>query len=127
MKTSQLSSSLTTLTVFGLTIAASVLVFANLTGRKIPMIDGDRTALVVLFVIGFALCGLGISRISATGQWIHPLTILGYLLGALTMLFAAAGYFGFRFAFVHNPREALITVSILMAVKLVMSIVHRLL
>ena len=126
MKTNQLSTTVNTLISFGLAALAALFVFGVLTGKRIPMVNGDRTALLVLFVIGFAMCGLGVSRISATGQWTHPLTIIGYLLGILAMPIAAAGYFGFRLAFIHDPRGAMITVGILMAVKLVLSIVHRL-
>jgi hypothetical protein len=126
MKTNQLSNGFTIPISIGLAILAALLVFLVLAGRKIPFIQGDRAALVTLFVIGFAMCGLGISRISASGQWAHPLTIIGCLLGALAILCAAAGYFGFRFFFVHDPRGALIAVGVLMAAKLVLSIVHSL-
>ena len=126
MKTNQLSTGVTILITIGLATLAALLVFGVLTGRKIPMISGDRAALLALFVIGFSMCALGISRISATAQWAHPLTIIGYLLGALAILFAAAGYFGFRFLFVHDPRGAMIAVGVLLAAKLVLSIVPSL-
>lgn len=126
MKTNQFSVGVNILISIGLAILAALLVFGVLTSRKIPMISGDRAALLVLFVIGFAMCGLGISRISASGQWVHPLTIISYLLGALAMLFAGAGYFGFRFLFVHDPRGSMIAISVLMAAKLVLSIAHSL-
>jgi drug/metabolite transporter (DMT)-like permease len=126
MKTSRLSAGLTNLATSGLAILAAVFVFEILTGRKVPLIEGDRAVLLVLFVIGFALCGLGISKISATGQWTHPLTILGYILGVLTMLIAAAGYFGLRFAFIQSSGSSFIAVSILMIIKFVFAVVHSL-
>lgn len=126
MKTNQVSVNVNTLTSIGLAVLAVLFVFGVLTGKRIPMINDDRTALLILFVIGFAMCGMGVSRISATGQWTHPLTIIGYILGALTMLTAAAGYFGYRLAFIQNPREAMIAVSALMVTKFVLSIIHRL-
>lgn len=126
MKTNSSIFSFTNLIAIGLAILAGVLVFAVLTGRKIPLIEGDRTALIVLFVIGFVMCSFGIGRVSATGQWAHPLSIIGYLLGALIMLFAAAGIFGFRFLFVNDPRSAIIVVAILMAAKVVLTFVHML-
>jgi hypothetical protein len=126
MKTNQLSTSVTILISIGLTTLAAWLTYGVLTGRKIPMISGDRAALLALFVIGFCMCAVGISRVSATGQWAHPLTIIGYFLGVLALLVAAAGYFSFRFLFVHDPRGAMIAVGVLMAAKLVLSIVHSL-
>jgi hypothetical protein len=126
MRTNQLSTGFNIIISIGLASLAGLLVFGALTGKKIPFIQGDRAALLVLFIVGFSMCGLGISRISATGQWAHPLTIIGYLLGVAAILFAAAGYFGFPILAVHDPRGAIIAVSILMAAKLVLSIVHSL-
>lgn len=120
----RLSFGATNLIAIALTILAALLIFGVFTGRKIPMISGDRAALGILFVIGFAMCAMGMFRISATGQWAHPLTIVGYILGALIMLVAAAGYFGFRFAFISEPRDAIFGVGVLMAAKLILSIVH---
>ena len=126
MKTNQLSTGVNLVISIGLVVLAAVLAFRALTGMKIPLITSDRTALLAIFLIGFAMCGLGISRISATGQWSHPLTIIGYVLGLLAMLFAAAGYFGSHFAFVHDPRGAMIAVLAVIMLKLFLAIVHRL-
>jgi hypothetical protein len=126
MKTNSLSFNFTTVLSIGLAILAALLFYSVLGGKKIPFIQGDRSALAALFVIGLAVCGLSIGRISAIGQWAHPLTIIGYLLGVLGLLFAGAGYFGFRFVFVDNPRTAMIALAALMAAKLVLSIVHGL-
>jgi len=127
MKTNHLSFGANNLISIGLAIVAAYLVFGVLTGRRIPLISEDRAALVGVFVIGFAMCAMGIGRVSAAGQWTHPLTILGYLLGALIMVVAAAGYFGFRLAFITDPRGAMIAVAGLMAGKMVLGIVHILL
>lgn len=126
MKTDQLSTGVNLVLSIGLAALAALLVFRVLNGMEIPLIQGDEAALVTVFVIGFAMCSLGVSRISATGQWFHPLTIVGYVLGILAMLFAAAGYFGLRFAFVHDPRGAMVAVSVVIALKLILAIIHRL-
>lgn len=126
MKTDQLSTGFNLVLSIGLAALAALLVSRVLNGMKIPLIQGDRAALVTVFVLGFVMCSLGVSRISATGQWLHPLTIVSYVLGMLAMLFAAAGYFGFQVAFVHDSRGAMVAVLATVVLKLILAIIHRL-
>ena len=115
----------TTTILFG--ILAALLVLAILTGRKVPFVSNERIALLVLVVLGMAMCMNGIGRVAAAGQWAHPLAILGYILGALILVVAAAGFFGWQLPLVSGARGAIIAVSALSVVKLALSFLHRLL
>jgi hypothetical protein len=115
----------TTTIVFGL--LAALLVFTVLTGRKLPLIGSDRAALVLLVVLGMAMCMNGIGRVAAAGAWRHPLAILGSLLGALILVVGVTGFFGWQVPLVSGARQAIIAVSALAVVKLGLSLLHRLL
>ena len=83
MKTSTMSAGGTNLTVIALGILAALLAFAFFTGRKLPLLANDRAALLAFVVIGMLMCAPGgIGRVSANGAWLHPFSIIGYLLGA---------------------------------------------
>ncbi len=115
----------TTTIVFGL--LAALLVFAVLSGRKIPLIGSDRAALVVLLLLSTGMCTNGIGRVAAAGAWTHPLTILAYLLGALILVAGLAGIFGWTLPLVSSARQAMIVMSCLAVAKLAISFLHRLL
>jgi hypothetical protein len=109
--------------VFG--VLAALLVFAVLTGQKIPLIGSEKISLIVLVVLGMAMCTNGIGRVAATGAWMHPLALLDILLGVVILLAAAAGVFGWQVPLISGTRQAIIAVSILSVAKLVVSILHR--
>ena len=125
MKANAISSTGSSTTTILLGILAAALVFAVLTGRKVPLISSERAALVVLVVIGMAMCTNGIGRVAAAGAWTHPLSVLGYLLGALILVVAGAAILGRPLPLVSGVQQAIIAVSVLGVLKLVVSIVHR--
>ncbi len=66
------------LIVIILGIVAALLVFAVLTGRKVPLLSSDRAVLLALVVIGMAICSQGgIGRVAASRAWLHPLPLGG--------------------------------------------------
>jgi hypothetical protein len=117
-------STITTI-VFGL--LAALLVLAVLTGRKLPLIGSERAALVVLVGLGMVMCMNGIGRVAATHAWTNPLAIIGSLIGALILVVGAAGFFGWKIPLVDGPRQAIIAVTVLAILKLVLSVIHRML
>ncbi len=126
MKTSQFSMSSTNLTTIILGLLAAWLVFAVLTGRKFPLVSSDKAALLVLVVIGTALCTTGgIGRVAAANAWWHPLSILGHLLGAIILVVAIAGLSGIRLPWISDARQAFLAVAALSAIKIVLTTIHR--
>jgi hypothetical protein len=69
-------------------------VLAVLNGWKVPFISSSRTALVVLVVLGMAMCTSGMGRVAASGAWAHPLAFLGSLVGVVILVIAGAGLLG---------------------------------
>jgi hypothetical protein len=126
MKTASLFPTSINLPAALLGLAAALLVFAVLTDRKLPLLNSDRAALLVLVLIGMAMCTLsGINRVAAAGAWAHPLSILGYLLGAAILVIGLAALFGKVVPPLSSYHQAFLVVALLAAAKVVFSLVHR--
>ena len=127
MKTNTMSASGTNLAVIALGILAALLVFAVLTGRKIPLLTSDRAALLALLVIGMLMCAPGgIGRVSATGAWLHPFSIIGYLLGAVIIVIGMAALVGKNIPPLTSYYQSFTVVAVIAAIKLVLTTIHRL-
>jgi hypothetical protein len=125
MKATEMSFMGNTLTSAVLGVLAALLVLATLTGRRIPFVSSDRAALIVLVVLGMAMCARGIGRVAAVGEWAHPLSILGYLVGALILVIAVASLAGKPLPLISSIQQAILAVGLLSAAKLVLSALHR--
>lgn len=125
MKANEMSFMGNTLTSAVLGVLAALLVLATLTGRKVPFVSSERAALIVLVVLGMAMCVRGIGRVAALGEWAHPLSILGYLVGALILVIAVALLAGKPLPLISTTRQAILAVGLLSAAKLVLSTLHR--
>lgn len=95
-----------------------LIVYAGFCGRRVLFIDGPRSATLTLGAIGFAMCmvmpaiHIFISRTPA-----HPLTILGYLFGALAVLAAATQLFRWGIPYLKDPAIALIVIAACIVIK----------
>jgi hypothetical protein len=68
MKTASVPSPLN-LNVLLVAVAFAALVFAVVTGKRVPLISNLRIAMAVLLVLGMTMCALGgIGRVAAQGQ-----------------------------------------------------------
>ena len=80
-------SSVITPTIIGLALLFAAITFIGVTGKKVPMLSNIRVDIVLLVIIGMTICSQGgIGRVAATGEWTHPLSIIGYLLGGLILI-----------------------------------------
>jgi hypothetical protein len=114
--------------VFVLGILAALLVFAVLTGRKVPVLASHRAALLGLVILGMGICSqIGVGRISATGDWLHPLSIAGYLFGGAILLIGIAALFGKQIPPLTSDYQAFIAVVVIAGIKVVLTTIHRLL
>jgi hypothetical protein len=128
MKTNTLAANGVNLPLILLGILAVGLVAVVLSGRKLPLIGSDRAALIVLVVIGMAMCSQGgLARVAASGAWTHPLAILGYLFGAAILLIGGAALFGKLIPPLTSFHQAFLVVASMAAVKVVIAAIHRLL
>lgn len=111
-----------------LALLAAVVVFIGATGKKVPVLSNVRVDIVLLVIIGMSICTqAGIGRIAATGQWSHPLAIIGYVLGGSILLITLAVLVGWRLPFIQNDEQALIAIAILASLKVVNAVTHYLL
>jgi hypothetical protein len=115
-------------TILGLALLAAVIVFIGVTGRKVPLLSNVRVDIILLVLIGMAICAQGgIGRVAATGQWTHPLSIIGYILGGLILLITLAVFAGWKLPYIQNDQQALLAVAVLACIKVANAAIHYLL
>lgn len=124
MKTIAQSAPITP-TIIGLILVAAVVTFIGVTGKKVPLLSNIRVDIILLVIIGMAICTQGgIGRVAATGQWTHPLSIIGYLLGGLILLIPLAVSVGWKLPFIANDGQALLAIAVLAGLKVVNAVAH---
>ena len=89
-----------------------LIVYAGLSSKQILFINGPRTAVITLGIIGFAMCMI----MPAIGKFIsnapaHPLTITGYISGAIALLTTVAQIFKWNIPIIYDPKIALFVVA----------------
>jgi hypothetical protein len=115
-------------TIIGLALLAAAVVFIGVTGKKVPLLSNVRVDIILLVLIGMTMCTQGgIGRIAATGQWTHPLSIIGYILGGLILLITLAVFVGWKLPYIQNDQQALLAIAILASLKVVNAVTHYLL
>ena len=123
MKTTSLPS-LVNLNVIILALLIAAVGFVAVTGKKVPVISNTRVAMGVMLLLGMAMCTSGIGRVAAIQQWMHPLAIIGYLLGALILVIGLGTVFGWKLPYIQNDAQAILIVAVLIGVKVVNTLVH---
>jgi hypothetical protein len=114
--------------IIGLALLAAVVVFIGVTGKKVPLLSNVRVDIILLVLIGMAICTQGgIGRIAATGQWSHPLAIFGYVLGGLILFITLAVFVGWKLPLIQSDQQALIAIAILASLKVLNAVTHFLL
>jgi hypothetical protein len=114
--------------IIGLALLAAVVVFVGVTSKKVPLLSNIRVDIILLVIIGMTMCTQGgIGRIAVTGQWTHPLAIVGYLLGGLILLITLAVFVGWKLPYIINDQQALLAIAILVSLKVVNAVAHYLL
>jgi hypothetical protein len=107
---------------------AGTVVFIGATGKRVPLLSSTRVDLILLVIIGLLICTrAGIGRIAVTGEWSHPLAIIGYVLGGTILLVTLSVFVGWKLPFIENDQQALIAVAILAGLKVVNAVTHDLL
>jgi hypothetical protein len=115
-------------TIIVLLLLAAGVVFVSVTGRKVPLVSNIRVSILLLAVLGMAICSQGgIGRIAASGQWSHPQAILGYILGGVILVIAVFAFFGWKLPFIQTSQQALLAITGLIVLKFINSAIHYLL
>ena len=111
-----------------LALLAAAVVFIGVTGKKVPLLSNVRVDIILLVILGMSICTqAGIGRIAATGQWSHPLAIVGYILGGLILLITLAVFVGWKLPLIQTDQQALIAIAILASLKILNAVAHYLL
>lgn len=114
--------------MIGLAVLAAAIVFIGVTGKKVPLLSSVRVDILLLVILGMAICTQGgIGRIAATGQWTHPQAIIGYLLGGLILLSTLFVFASWKIPYIANDQQALLFIAILAGLKVVNAVTHYLL
>lgn len=109
-----------------LALLAATITFIGITDARIPFLSNSRVNIMLLVVIGMAICSkCGIGRIAATKQWSHPLSVVGYTLGVLILLITLAVFVGWELPFIQTGQQALIVITILICLKMVNAATHH--
>jgi hypothetical protein len=99
-------------------LLTTAFVAAALANVKIPMIDNDRAAFIVLAVLGVVMCSLGM-RIEIYG-WLNPFNVVGIVLGSLLLLLTALVLFDVRLPLITSDRAAMVAMAVIMVIKVVL-------
>ena len=114
--------------IIGLALLAAAVVFIGVTGKKVPLLSNVRLDIILLVLIGMAMCTQGgIGRIAATGQWSHPLSFFGYVLGGLILFITLAVFTGWKLPLIQSDQQALMAIAILASLKVLNAVTHFLL
>ena len=88
-----------------LALLATAVVLIGVTGKKVPVLSNVRLDIILLVIIGTAICSQGgIGRVAATGQWSHPLAIVGYILGGLILLITLCVFIGWKLPYIQSDQ-----------------------
>ena len=115
-------------TIIGLALLFAAITFIGATGRRVPLLSNIRLDIVLLVAIGMIICQQGgIGRVAAAGEWIHPLSIVGYILGGAILLITVAVFVGWKIPFIASDQQALLAIAILASLKVLNAVTHYLL
>jgi len=102
-----------------------IVTYIGVTGKKVPLLSSIRVDILLLLIIGMTICAQGgIGRVAATGQWAHPLAIVGYILGGLILLVALSVFAGWKLPYIQSDQQALLAIAILAGLKVVDAFTH---
>ena len=128
MKDHSISAGGMNLTVIVMGILAALPIFVVLTGKRVLLLTSNRAALLALAAVGIILCAqVGVGRVAASRQWLHPFSLIGYLLGAAILPIGFAALSGKNITPLTDIRQSFIAIAVIAAVKLVLMTKHRLL
>ncbi len=91
----------------------------------LSLLVSDKALLIIGTVVGMAVCTAGIGPVAAKGEWLHPLSLVGYVLGVAILLVVGAGLFDVRLPVVDSSRAALIVLVILVIAKIALTQLHH--
>jgi hypothetical protein len=80
-----------------------------------------RIALIVVTLVGMAMCTPGIGKVASTGQWLTFQGIFGSLIGVLVLVIVAARLLNWHIPVIETDTAAIAAVVLLAALKIGMT------
>ena len=115
------------LTAHVLGLLVVVVAVAVALGVKLPVITSHRAAIIALLVVGLVICPIGgIGRVAAANAWAHPISIVGYVLGALLLVMGAAYLLGRPLPLISGDRAYVFAFSGILLAKIILTQLHPL-
>ena len=93
-----------------------VLVALGISNKKILFIIGPRSMVIFMGIIGMLLCTLSVGKFISKAP-AHPLTILGYIFGAVALLAFITQLFRINIPYLNDPKIALIVLGVAIIIK----------
>lgn len=104
-------------------ILVALFILAFLTGKKVPLISGDKAAFIILFILGFSMSALAGIRDAGNFQQMIPLVMISLMvLGALAVLLFIVTLIGIKIPLISGYRRAFVAMATIIASK--WAIVH---
>jgi hypothetical protein len=91
----------------------------------VAAIFSEKSLLILLTLVGMAMCTAGIGKVAARGEWLHPMAILGYVIGILILLIVGTALFDIPLPLIDSTRAAIVAVVLLAIVKIALTQLHR--
>lgn len=85
----------------------------------------EKLLLIVVTVVGMAICAGGIGQVAARGEWLQPMSIAAYVIGGLILVIVGATVFDIPLPLINSTRTALIAVVVLAVFKVALTQLHH--
>lgn len=85
-----------------------------------------RIVLIVVTLVGMAMCTPGIGKVAAQNAWLHPLALVSIALGVIALVIAGTAFFGIRIPFITSDVSAIVAVIVIVILKIALTRIHGL-
>ena len=96
---------------------ALYVVVRHLGGHAVPFVSDDRTAFMVLGVVGIIMCAFGIQTVLNTTGLLSPAALIGAVLGIMVLISFVLAIAGQPMFLLSDYRSGFIALGIVMLVK----------
>ncbi|MDP4153554.1 MAG: hypothetical protein Q8865_08990 [Bacillota bacterium] len=97
-------------------ILTGLFLFLGLTGKKLFFLQGARSSVITLGIIGMLLCTISVGKFISSAPS-NPLTILGYIFGTIAMIAFLTQVFNWNIPIFNNSKSALIILAVSLIAK----------
>lgn len=85
-----------------------------------------RIAMIVVTLVGMAMCTAGVGKVAAHNAWLHPLALISIALGVLALLIPGAILFKIEIPFINSEVGAIVAVIAIVIIKVALTRIHGL-